>query len=82
MTTTRITLIQTIAEVTGISAAEISPDHTLTSLGADSLDAVEIAMNMENKLNLTTQLDVVFEATPEPTIAQIAAAIDGIVGAK
>ncbi|MGC2310713.1 MAG: acyl carrier protein [Candidatus Babeliaceae bacterium] len=42
-----------IAQQLGISSAEVHLDSTFDSLGADSLDRVEIIMNIEEECHVT-----------------------------
>lgn len=50
-------LIALLAEHTGKDAAEITMETTFESLGIDSLDTVELVMNLEEKLDLELELD-------------------------
>lgn len=76
MPTAREILIAAIAKTCGIHPGGIADDQTLSDLGADSLEVVEITMEVEAALGTTTQLDAAFEGDTEPTIAQIVVAID------
>ena len=40
-----------------IDAAEITPDSTFESLGIDSLDIVEMVMDMENELGIELEME-------------------------
>ncbi len=46
-----------IAEQLAISVDEITPESTFDELGIDSLDTVEVIMELENALNITLDLD-------------------------
>lgn len=81
MPTTREILTAAIAETLGIHPGGIADDQTLSDLGADSLEEVEITMEVEEALGTTTQLDAAFEGDTKPTVAQIVAAIDAMMGA-
>lgn len=50
-------LIELLAEHTGKPAADITTDTSFESLGIDSLDTVELVMNLEEKLNVELELD-------------------------
>lgn len=41
----------------GLEASEITPDSTFDSLGIDSLDVVEMLMELENELNIELDID-------------------------
>ncbi|MBT4594431.1 acyl carrier protein [bacterium] len=45
-------IVRVISEKLKISADEIQDDATLEDLGADSLDVVEIVMNIEEAFNI------------------------------
>ena len=79
MKTTREILIDAICESLGILPGGIADNQTLTDLGADSLDMVEITMLVELALNTTRQLDGAFDADSNPTVAQIVVAIDAMM---
>ncbi|MBO6053944.1 MAG: acyl carrier protein [Oscillospiraceae bacterium] len=46
-----------IAEQLAISVDEITPESTFDELGIDSLDTVEMIMELENALNISLDLD-------------------------
>lgn len=50
-------LIALLAEHTGKDAGEINVDTTFASLGIDSLDTVDLVMELEEKLNVELTLD-------------------------
>lgn len=79
MTDPRAILIDQIVYTLGIPPSTITDDHTLDDLGADSLDAVEIAMGIEDRLDLPEHLPT--EVIESGTVAQIAAAADAMRGA-
>lgn len=81
MPTTREILTAAIAETLCIIPGGIADDQTLSDLGADSLEVVEITMSVEDALGTTTQLAAAFEGDTEPTVAQIVSAIDAMMGA-
>ena len=45
-----------IAERTGCDVSSVKPESTFTELGIDSLDTVELLMNLEDELNVTIEL--------------------------
>ena len=55
--TTLETVINTIAEYKGLDAATINADSEFKDLGLDSLDMAELAMQMEDTLNITLELN-------------------------
>lgn len=76
--TTRDTLTRAIADTLGLhhGGDGISDDQTLADLGADSLDAVEIAMAVETALDLPEHIpDLAIETG---TVGQLVAAIDAM----
>lgn len=52
MQTIEQTVISAVAECRGIHAEKITPDTSLESLGADSIDMLEIAMCIEDELEV------------------------------
>jgi acyl carrier protein len=79
MTPTREILVAAIAKTLGIPPGGIADDQTLSDLGASSLDVVEIAMQLEKNLKTTVDLLAVFQTDNEPTVSEIAAAIDALI---
>lgn len=79
MPTTQDTIKAAIAKALGIHTDAIGEGDTLSDLGADSLDAVEIAMTIEDDLDLPEHLPT--EVIETGTLAQILAAADAMRGA-
>lgn len=79
MTDPRAILIDQIVYTLGIPPSTITDDHTLDNLGADSLDIVEIAMGIEDRLDLPEHLPT--EVIETGTLAQILAAAVAMRGA-
>ena len=50
-------LIELLAEHTGKPIADITVDTSFESLGIDSLDTVELVMNLEEKLDIELELN-------------------------
>ena len=50
-------LTEVLADHTGRDASEFTRDTTFESLGIDSLDTVELLMNLEDKLGIEVELD-------------------------
>ena len=46
-----------VAERTGCDVADIRPDSKFSELGIDSLDTVELLMNMEDDIGIEIELD-------------------------
>lgn len=46
-----------IAERTGCDISAVKPESTFTELGIDSLDTVELLMNLEDELGMELELD-------------------------
>lgn len=46
-----------IAERTDCEIAAVKPESTFTELGIDSLDTVELLMNLEDELGIEIELD-------------------------
>lgn len=50
-------IAEVIAERTGCEVSAVKPESTFTELGIDSLDTVELLMNLEDKLGIELELD-------------------------
>lgn len=50
-------IIQLLAEHTGKDASEFSPETTFESLGIDSLETVEMVMELEEELDVELELE-------------------------
>ena len=61
-----------IAERTGCDISAITPDSKFADLGIDSLDTVELLMNLEDETGLEIELDQKVE-----TVGQLDAFIQG-----
>jgi acyl carrier protein len=46
-----------VAERTGCKVEDVKPESTFTELGIDSLDTVELLMNLEDELGIEIELD-------------------------
>ena len=46
-----------ISERTGCDVAAVKPDSTFSELGIDSLDTVELLMNLEDEIGTEIELD-------------------------
>ena len=46
-----------VAERTGCDIDSIKPESTFTELGIDSLDTVELLMNLEDEIGIEIELD-------------------------
>ena len=46
-----------IAERTGCDISAVKPENTFTELGIDSLDTVELLMNLEDEIGIEIELD-------------------------
>ena len=51
------TIAKNIAERTGCDIATIKPESKFTELGIDSLDTVEMLMDLEDQLGMEIELD-------------------------
>ena len=56
---------ETIAERTDTKVEDIKPESTFRELGIDSLDTVEILMNLEDKLDVTIEVDKKLETVKD-----------------
>lgn len=50
-------IAEVVAERTGCEIDAVKPESTFTELGIDSLDTVELLMNLEDKLGIEIELD-------------------------
>ena len=50
-------IAQVISERTGCDISSVKPESTFTELGIDSLDTVELLMNLEDMLDMEIELD-------------------------
>lgn len=50
-------IAQVISERTGCDVSAVKPESTFTELGIDSLDTVELLMNLEDMLDMEIELD-------------------------
>jgi acyl carrier protein len=79
MTPTREILVAAIAGTLGILPGGIADDQTLSDLGADTLHVFEIARLLGKNLKTTAHLLAAFQTDYEPTVSEIAAAIDALI---
>ena len=64
-----------IAERTGCDISAVKPESTFTELGIDSLDTVELMMNLEDELGMELELD-----QPVATVGELDAFIQSKQG--
>ena len=50
-------IAKVVAERTGCDVSAVKPESTFTELGIDSLDTVELLMNLEDELGFEIELD-------------------------
>lgn len=50
-------IARVIADRTGCEVSAVKPESTFTDLGIDSLDTVELLMNLEDELGIEIELD-------------------------
>jgi len=71
-------LREAIADVLGLSAAEISPGDTLTDLGVDSMTGMVLQTAIERDLDVSVPLETIIEGPKLTTLAgQMAADLPG-----
>ena len=46
-----------VSERTGCDVADVKPESTFSDLGIDSLDTVELLMNLEDEIGMEIELD-------------------------
>lgn len=51
------TIAKVISERTGCEITAVKPESTFTELGIDSLDTVELLMNLEDEIGIEIDLD-------------------------
>ena len=59
------TIAKNIAERTGCDIATIKPESKFTELGIDSLDVVEILMNLEDEIGMEIEPDQKIETVDD-----------------
>lgn len=69
------TIIKLLAEHTGKAPSEFTPETTFESLGIDSLETVEMVMELEEELDVELELD-----QKVSTIAELTAFVEKKVG--
>ena len=69
------TITKLLAEHTGREASELTPETTFESLGIDSLETVEMVMELEEELDVELELD-----EKVSTIAELVAFVEKKVG--
>ena len=50
-------IAKVISERTGCDVSAVKPESTFVELGIDSLDTVELLMNLEDELGISLELD-------------------------
>ncbi|MGN0383274.1 MAG: acyl carrier protein [Eubacterium sp.] len=50
-------IAKVISERTGCDVSTIKPENTFSELGIDSLDTVELLMNLEDEIGIEIELD-------------------------
>lgn len=61
------TITKVIADRTGCNVEDIRRESTFTELGIDSLDTVELLMNLEDELGIEIELDQKVETVGDLT---------------
>ncbi len=51
------TIARIVAERTGCEVSTVKPESTFAELGIDSLDTVELLMNLEDEIGVEIELD-------------------------
>lgn len=59
------TVAKIISDRTGGNIADIKPESTFAELGIDSLDTVELLMNLEDEIGMEIELDRKVETVGE-----------------
>ncbi len=59
------TIAKNIAERTGCDIATIKPESKFTELAIDSMDVVEILMNLEDEIGMEIELDQKIETVDD-----------------
>ena len=65
---------QILAEYKGIDKAIIQPETTMESLGIDSLDTVELVMNLEDEFHVEIEVDEAIN-----TVGDLVKIIEGLL---
>lgn len=68
-------IAKVVSERTGCEVSAVKPESTFTELGIDSLDTVELLMNLEDALGIEIELD-----QPVATVGELAAFIQSKQG--
>lgn len=64
-------VVKILVDYNDCDASQITPETTLTDLGLDSLDTVELVMNFEEEFGITLEMNEGLQ-----TIADVVALID------
>ena len=59
------TIVKIISERTGCDISAVKPESTFTELGIDSLDTVELLMNLEDEIGIEIELDQKIETVAD-----------------
>ena len=76
MTDTRTRVHAVISNALCLVGRPVTDDATFASLGADSLDGIEIAMDLEDEFGLHIGDDTITEAT---TVGEAVAAVEALL---
>ncbi|TDZ35769.1 Non-reducing polyketide synthase ZEA1 [Colletotrichum spinosum] len=76
---TRAVVLEAIAESTGYEASSLTPKTLLSDLGVDSIMAIQIAVEVQEKLGVQVEAASFLE---HPTIEAVTKAFAGLVGSE
>ncbi len=74
------TVIQIIAEHEGLKVSDLTPDRTLEDLGVNSLDAIDIIYEVEQRFDVEVPQEI--DVDRVKTVRDVVELVNSLVGAR